>query len=382
MKTKHFLVKAILLAVLTLGVQQSSYAQLGGVLNKAKSAVKSKVNKSTNDVKENVTNEVTKEVKKEATKAKTKGVSKALQKVLGDAPDCPWLMAEDADPAKVEALVNQLGKMNYEKTKEFAQQIDARVLYDKKVVDGMKNGTIPKDEGVRTLAENELKKWDDFIDKLASKGQPFGPHGMQKGQDGWFTDGRVLIIIHTKDNLYVTARDNTGLFCSLAYTGVYADEQAVADATTDYLFNLNEAVFLENVASKESDSLEREYNRALLCATLIGDAIKNNKPENLEKRAKPKAGSMNSTWRAKALTLAKQQDSNVTDVVITSNSWDVKTNALGIPIKRVIYGYIFTKDKVGTKASSRSWAQKHQGGGKYADLTNDGVGVEADFYVK
>lgn len=379
---RRFFLRVIVLLTLSLGFQQYADAQLGGILNKAKSAVKSKVKNATDDAKENLSKEAKKKADKEVENAKSKAVSKGIESVLGDAPDCPWLMAEDADPAKVESLIKQLGSMNHEKTKEFAKQIDARVLYDQKIVEGMNNGTIPKDEGVRSKAEKELEKWNYFIRNMGGTGSHSTTFVMEKGEEGWFTNERVLIIIHTKDNVYVTARDNEGMFCSLAYTGIYADEQAVKDATKDYLFNLNEAVIMENVASKQSESYEREYNRALLCAKLIGDAIKNNKPENLEKKARPAAGSMNGTFKAKALALAKQQDSSVTDVVITSSSWDVKTNSLGIPIKRVIYGYIFKKDKVGTKASARSWAQKHMGGGKYADLTNDGVGVEADFYVK
>ena len=378
MRTMRFITKAILLLSLTFGIQQTANAQLGGVLNKAKSAIKNKVKEATGDAKD----KVSKEASKGVSKAKTAAVSKALQKALGNAPDCPWVMAENVQVKEVESLVNQLGKMNNEKTKAFAEQIDARAAYDMKIINGMKDGSLPKDEGVLAMAEAEMTKWKDFIDKVADKGQYHGPVNVKKGDQGWFFEGRAQVIIDVKEGIFVTVKNNQPMFCSLGYDGIYLDEEKMKIATEVFIYNLNQATLFENFASKQSNYLDREYNRSLLAAKWIGDAIKYNKPENLEKRARPAAGSMNGTWRAKALALAKQNDSSVTDVVITSSKWDVKTNAFGIPIKRVIYGYVFYKDKNGTKASSRSWAQKHQGGGKYAALANDGVGVETDFYVK
>ena len=379
MKTKQLFTKAFLLLAFTFGLQQSADAQLGGILNKAKTAVQNKVKDVSKDVKE----KATKEVKAEASKAKTQAMSKALQKALGDAPDCPWVMAEDVNIAQMENLVNQLGKMNNDKTREFAAQIDARAAYDMKIIKGMDDGSLPKDNGVYEMAKKEMDNWETFFSKMSAKGGVYGPHNMKKSDEGWYQDGRVQIIIPTKNGVYVTVKkDGQATFCSLAYDAIYAEELELKDATEGFIFNLNEATLFENFASKQSHEFEHEYNRSLLAAQLIGDAIKFNKPENIERRAKPAAGSMNGAWRAKALPLAKQKDSNLVDLVITSDAWDVKTNALGVPIKRIIYGYIFYKDKNGTKASARSWAQKYQGGGKYGALANDGVGVETDFYVK
>ena len=88
METRQIITKAFIMVGLICGMQTTASAQLGGVLNKAKSAVKSKVKNATEEVKEKATSDA----KKEAANAKSKVLSKGLQKALGDAPDCPWVL--------------------------------------------------------------------------------------------------------------------------------------------------------------------------------------------------------------------------------------------------------------------------------------------------
>ena len=90
---------------------------------------------------------------------------------------------------------------------------------------------------------------------------------------------------------------------------------------------------------------------------------------------------MHAKFKAEALAIAKADDPNVIDVIITSNDWDVKMNGL-VPERRNIYGYIVTQDKLGKICKDRMWTQKYQGDGKYGKLKAGGVGVSSDFYVK
>ena len=71
----------------------------------------------------------------------------------------------------------------------------------------------------------------------------------------------------------------------------------------------------------------------------------------------------------------------VVDVVITSDSWQVERNAAGQPIRRVIFGYSIVQTEHGKMATRVSWAEDHQGGGKYGGLRAYGNGMES-YYVK
>jgi hypothetical protein len=118
-----------------------------------------------------------------------------------------------------------------------------------------------------------------------------------------------------------------------------------------------------------------------MLAKALEEALEGNKPENIEYKAMPKAGAMHAKFKAEALAIAKADDPNVIDVIITSNDWDVKMNGL-VPERRNIYGYYITQDKLGKICKDRMWTQKYQGDGKYGKLKAGGVGVSADFYVK
>jgi hypothetical protein len=85
---------------------------------------------------------------------------------------------------------------------------------------------------------------------------------------------------------------------------------------------------------------------------------------------------MNKSLKAKALAVAKAEDSSVIDVVITSNHWNVT------PLeRRSVSGYVIRNTKMGKQASGRSWCQDYMGGGKYGSLRNFGVGLDS-FYIK
>ena len=132
---------------------------------------------------------------------------------------------------------------------------------------------------------------------------------------------------------------------------------------------------------KETDYLPVLYNLAAMYAGVTEKAIANNKPENIARKARPAAGALHSSLKAKALAVAKAEDSNVTDVIITSKTWDVKRKGAAIT-HRSVYGYYLVKDKIGTKCVPRAWTQDYKGGGKYGSLRAGGVGTTEEFYIK
>ena len=121
--------------------------------------------------------------------------------------------------------------------------------------------------------------------------------------------------------------------------------------------------------------------RTLEWLSRVNAAMDNNRPENIEYRAMPKAGSMQAKFKAEALAIAKADDPKVIDIVITSDDWDVLMKGL-VPERRNIYGYYITQDELGKICKERVWTQKYQGNGNYGKLKAGGVGVSADFYVK
>ena len=373
MKQMSMIAKAALATVLALACQTPCNAQLGGLINRAKNAVKETVQDKARESAQQATQQVTDQVQQ-----------RAAQEVLGEAPPCPWIMEESATDQQMRALIAQLGKMNPDKTKAFGEQISARAWYNKRLIEGVRNRMFQASSSLELKASKEMEKWGAFYQLLLNNGANFGSCNMKQDDAGvWYVEGQPLFLIRGEgQTYYVTIKDDKPVFCSLAYDATFVDEAGVNAALNAYIANINTAWLLEGYAKENDNILEKEYFRATFTANTIGGAITNNDPSNIERRPRPQAGSMNGSFRAKALAIAKAGNPNVTDVIITSSGWDVKLNALGTPTKRVIYGYVLYKDDNGTKASSRSWKQPYQGNNSYGELMHNGVGVETDFYVK
>ena len=116
MQTKNYSFRMLMALALLTGTQQVANAQFGGLLNKAKSAAKTAVNGG---------------ISKQKDEAKAKVSEKQAAAAQREAPECPWVLQKGVNQADVEALVNNLGNMNNEKTKNFAKQIDDRAEYNK-----------------------------------------------------------------------------------------------------------------------------------------------------------------------------------------------------------------------------------------------------------
>ena len=113
----------------------------------------------------------------------------------------------------------------------------------------------------------------------------------------------------------------------------------------------------------------------------LDEALANNTPDKMEFKPMPKAGGMNASIKAKVLAIEKSIAKEVVDVVITSDSWQIERDALGQPVRRVIFGYSIVQTENGKMATRVSWAEDHQGGGKYGGLRAYGNGMES-YYVK
>ena len=193
-----------------------------------------------------------------------------------------------------------------------------------------------------------------------------------------------------RKTLLFTKKDGKSYFCDDRKQPVVVEDEDLAVAKLDLnlatnIYTLFEGYPLEWCRMTQQDYLKDQfdiyYNKAKSYATILSDALKANSPENLEFQPMPKAGSMQSAYKAKALAAAKGQNSNVIDIVITSNNWNVQKNNLGVPLRRCIYGYEIVKTKYGKRAIGFTWAEDHLGGGKYGSLHAYGVGGNS-FYVK
>ena len=110
MKTINIFAKAFVALTLAFTAQATAQAQLGNLLNKAKEVVTDQAGKA---------GQVT---------------AKSAQEVLGEAPARPWVLDENQPADQMDRLLQALGGMNSDKTKEFGEQISARAEYDAKLL--------------------------------------------------------------------------------------------------------------------------------------------------------------------------------------------------------------------------------------------------------
>ncbi len=359
--------KSLAALVLMCGISTSAQAQFGGLLKKAKKAAEETVKKAAGE---------------STSEAKGEVISKSAESVLGAAPECPWPMESATTQDQMKQYVQQLSSKSETECQQLGVQLYQRVQYDQKIIQSMEKGTLPYDGSLQSKADNEISQWKTFYNVLSNHRIHYVPEMMKQSDGSWSNNNHSHIMIPTGGSpAHVFLKNNKGQFCTIAGDAIFVGDAEVKAATDDRNFYKNTRWLLEEFAKAKDDLVEKMYYASRFSADVIGEAVANNSVENIERRDRPKAGTMNSAFHAKALQLAKQQDSSIIDCVITSDRWDVKLNAFGTPINRIIYGYVYYKDQYGTKASSRSWDQKYQGG-KYGALGNHGVGAKADYYVK
>ena len=206
-------------------------------------------------------------------------------------------------------------------------------------------------------------------------------------------DGSNAYYLVTKDGgvgigVFATQKDGRFQFVLKDGTGIYlnAEELATAQKAAQRMRKFQQLTyglkdFLKEDPSKYDVNLAVMYNLCGMYANAVEKACEYNKPENIERKPRPAGGALHASMKAKALAVAKADDPEVVDVIITSGKWDVKTNAFGIPVNRNIYGYYIYKDEVGLQCCPRMWSEDYQGG-KYGSLRKGGVGVGSPFYIK
>lgn len=178
------------------------------------------------------------------------------------------------------------------------------------------------------------------------------------------------------------------VFTTLKGDGAYLDDADLATAkdAAKRMRKLQKLTYALHVMLKEAGeecdkNIRVLYNYCGIYANAVEKAAEANTPENIERKPRPATGAMHASLRAKALQVAKADDSSVTDVIITSAAWDVKKKGV-IPVNRNVYGYYVVKDKNGTMCLPRAWTEDYLGNGKYGKLRKGGVGVSSPFYIK
>ena len=410
------IVKTSLFAVMLL-LCAPAHAQLNGILNRAKNAVQQGVSRTTQQASGTVINTLEgndqgTQDNSSASSALSSAVSSATGNSIPTGPAAPELMTKDpswnpydATGKYISGLAWGLRKKTGEETRELAAALTARAKYDREIIAGMESGKYESDYDTKSKLENEVANWTNFYTQLGQIVNLFFSAPLKKDANGfWYYEGSHLFLVGLSmagvdassegiipnKSARFTQRDNKTFFCSSNYEPLVADSDQIAMATRDYNLMQNIAILFEGYpvdyrreteTGVMADDYDQYYNRALFYAQTAKLAIDGNSPANLEFKPIPKAGGMNASLKSQALAAEKSRKPAVLDVVITSDSWDVQVNALGTPIRRVVYGYSISNDQYGKYATRLSWSQDYQGG-SYGPLHSYGIGGGGSFYVK
>ena len=389
MNIKSF--KTLALAAVTMAAMcapATANAQLGGLVNKAKQKAKEKVEQVVDKKK----TEVQEKAKEEVKNAKNDAKMKALET---QRPPLPWIMglSKFSEDTIKDFARNSLGKLSDDKVIALRDSLFARYKSNKLLQAAMKEAQID-DYRLNESLENEQQRFNDFYNQLEWSIVP----SLLFGVKGEKLDGESATMKYERPRYHVvagistysafkTVKGDVYFMSVLGGTRVFlkANEAAEVKAEID---RVRKIILLSQgigtFAKEVGDKPEAHGFLPFLAndwVTRVDAALANNKPENIEYRPMPKAGTMHAKFKAEALAIAKADDPKVIDVVITSNDWDVVMKGL-VPERRNIYGYYITQDELGKICTERVWTQKYQGDGKYGKLRAGGVGVSTDFYVK
>ncbi len=381
MKEKQF-ARMFMTIVVAFFVQTSANAQLGGLLNKAKKAVGNTTEKAVG-------------------KAADKTVSS-----VGGGPACPWMMSEEAtyngndyeDPKNVKAFIWNLDKLEKSDVEALRKQIDERFKYDMKLLKLKEQGTVKSGNPMYAeceKAKKEIDKWETLYGSILQMFSiVISNVSVKDGGIQGISDARYMLTNNQSGGLGAVAVGTITSECKFVDVfssggDKFLDAEAIewAKKAVKRMRNIQalgynlRGLFEETGYKADDERMPLIYNLAGMYAGVTEKAIEHNKPENIQRMARPKAGALHASLKAKALAVAKSKHSNVVDVIITSDKWDVKMKGLVIS-HRSVYGYYLVKDDNGTLCTPRAWTQDYMGNGKYGELREGGVGVAAEFYVK
>ena len=210
--------------------------------------------------------------------------------------------------------------------------------------------------------------------------------------DGTVDDSRAYYLITRRGGggigYFVTKKDGKFLFVTKEGDGAFLDAEELAiakDAAARMrkyqLLTQGLRDVMKTDAMNYDANIGAMYDICGLYATAVEKACEGNTSGNIERKPRPAAGSLHDSMKAAALAVAKADDPDVVDVIITSSQWDVKMNG-AVPVNRNIYGYYIYKDENGLQCYSRMWTEDYQGNGKYGSLRKGGVGAGSPFYIK
>lgn len=379
---KTLLVAAITMAAMS--VPTTANAQLGGLVNKAKKKAEQVVEKKKEDV------------KKDAKKAKEEAKMSALET---QRPPLPWVMDPNGtyNGIGMEEFVDRMVEMDITEDglKELRSQLDARFKHNH-VLDKINSGP-DYDVKLWESIQKENERYWQFYDKISSwtlvlinstKVTEDANGAVSVSTKGSLMTANKYRAKGSAQGITLVSRNGKYVFATLGGQGSFLNaadlEGAKKCAKQMHLFQIftkNTPQLWDELGEKYSNTQKYMYYNQNVYANAADQAIANNTPENIDYKPMPKAGSMHAKFKAEALAIAKADDPNVLDVIITSNDWDVVMKGI-VPERRNIYGYIVTKDELGKKCSERVWTQKYQGNNNYGKLKAGGVGVSSDFYVK
>ncbi|MBP5392161.1 MAG: hypothetical protein J6Y40_08805 [Bacteroidales bacterium] len=405
MKTKFFF-RSLLIAILALGICASADAQLKGVLNKAKKAVKE------------ATSDNSSKSSSSATTTSSNSNSQVKSKITDNGPECPEVLKLEpsyrpGDPTDtyMEELTWGLRTMSHPEAKALAAKLNARIKWDLEQIKKLesKDRTIEEGDFYHALRQ-EVNNWDKFVGKAGTYVAQMTSINWEKDAQGKFFYRDKFPLFHTGhwisgvpaslegdikgNNSMVSKVDGKFVFCysnGEKLIPIVAKPGEIRVAKLDANMALNVGYLLDgfplewwradNKGTAMEDTWDKCYWSALMFVQAIAEAVQNNSPSNIKYEAMPKPGAMNASMKSKILALEKSAFPDVVDVVITSNNWEIQKNAAGQPVRRVIYGYSIVKTENGKMATRVSWAEDHQGGGKYGAVHGYGNGMET-FYVK
>ncbi len=372
-------IKTLLVAAFTmaaLSVPGTANAQLGGLVNKAKKKAEQVVDKKKEDV------------KKEVKKAKEDAKMKALDT---QRPPLPWTMAENGEynGMTMEDFVLNLAYVPEEEVRTLREQMDARFLSDCQI-DKINSGP-DFDVKLRENIQKEKERWWKFYGQIVHINN-LSMQGVTVNKNGSFNTTNAQYFVHTREGgprgIIMVRHNGKFKFATLGGDGAFLNDQEmnaavnVSKRTHQFQILTKDVYKILDQAGEKYDETDRYmYEYSTMYATAIDEALAANTPENIEYKPMPKAGAMHAKFKAEVLAIAKADDPEVIDVIITSSDWDVKMNGL-VPERRNIYGYIITQDKHGKICKDRMWTEKYQGNGNYGKLKAGGVGVSSDFYVR
>ena len=321
-------------------------------------------------------------------------------------PEIPELMSfnpyDNAYGHYILNLIWGMRKTPASEVKSLASKLSARARFSYDMMVKMKSGQMEYDSDAYDKFEKEMSCWATFYAQIISIVNIMSGAQVHKDERGlYYYDGGPRFMVGTtmngvpasqegvKATATFTRINGKSYFCEPNLDPTFASKAQVETAKLDLnMFTNFKTLFegypVEWCRATRQGVLAEEYD---ICAVKIRayvksleESIKGNSTENIEFKPMPKGGKLNASLKAKALAVEKAKDPEIMDCIITSDMWDVKKNAAGVPVRRVVYGYIIYKAEMGKMATKYAWAEEYQNG-KYGPLHSFGVGT-GSFYVK